>query len=130
MPLLALPAAWLAWLGRQGTRAVAASLFVGILLPPLAALLKPVFAYPLFALLCLAFLRVAPAGVRKLLGYPLRIAGAAGWMMLAPPVLIGLGLVALDLSDRLPGFYVAMILQAAAPPVISAPTLAALMGLD
>ena len=34
------------------------------------------------------------------------------------------------MTDRLPGLYVAMILQAAAPPVISAPTLAALMGLD
>jgi predicted Na+-dependent transporter len=39
-------------------------------------------------------------------------------------------LIALDLPERLPGLYVAMILQAAAPPVISAPTLAALMGLD
>jgi hypothetical protein len=130
MPIFAALAAWLAWLGRQGTRAVAASLFIGIMLPPLAALLKPVFPYALFALLCLAFLRVDPSEVRKHFGYPLRIAAAASWMMLATPVLIGLMLVALGVSDRLPGLYVAMILQAAAPPVISAPTLAALMGLD
>ena len=130
MSLVATPAAWLAWLGRQGTRAVAASLFIGIVLPPLAALLKPIFAYALFALLCLAFLRVDPREVRKHFGYPLRIAAAASWMMLATPVLIGLILVALGLADRLPGLYVAMILQAAAPPVISAPTLATLMGLD
>jgi hypothetical protein len=50
--------------------------------------------------------------------------------MLGTPLLIGLTLVALGIADRLPGLYVAMILQAAAPPVISAPTLAALMGLD
>jgi len=130
MPPLAMPVAWLAWLGRQGTRAVAASLFIGIMLPPLAALLKPIFAYALFALLCLAFLRVDPTEVRKHFGHPLRIVAAASWMMLATPVLIGLILLALGLSDRLPGLYVAMILQAAAPPVISAPTLAALMGLD
>ena len=55
----------LCWLGRQGTRAVAASLFIGVMLPPLAALLKPIFAYALFALLCLAFLRVDPFEVRK-----------------------------------------------------------------
>ena len=121
---------FLAWLGRQGTRAVAASLFIGIMLPPLAALLKPIFAYALFALLCLAFLRVDPRAVRLHFRHPLRIAGAAGWMMLATPVLIGLVLMALGLPERLPGLYVAMILQAAAPPVISAPTLAALMGLD
>jgi BASS family bile acid:Na+ symporter len=130
MPLLAALAGWLAWLGRQGTRAVAASLFIGIALPPLAAFLKPIFAYALFALLCLAFLRVDPAEVRKHFGRPLRIAAAASWMMLATPVLIGLALVALNLSERLPGLYIAMVLQAAAPPVISAPTLAALMGLD
>jgi hypothetical protein len=123
-------AAWLAWLGRQGTRAVAASLFVGIMLPPLAALAKPIFAYAVFALLCLAFLRVDPAQVRRHFGRPLRVAAAAGWMMLATPVLIAITLLALGLPERLPGLYVAMILQAAGPPLISAPTLAALMGLD
>ena len=130
MPLIAALAAALSWLGRQGTRAVAASLFIGVMLPPLAALLKPIFAYALFALLCLAFLRVDPAEVRAHFGRPARVAAATAWMMLATPVLIGLTLVTLDMSERLPGLYIAMILQAAAPPVISAPTLAALMGLD
>ena len=65
MPLIAALAAALSWLGRQGARAVAASIFIGIMVPPLAALLKPIFAYALFVLLCLAFLRVDPAEVRK-----------------------------------------------------------------
>jgi hypothetical protein len=130
MPFPAAPAAWLAWLGRQGTRAVAASLFIGVMLPPLAALLKPIFAFALFALLCLAFLRVDPVEVRRHFTRPTRIAAASVWMMLVTPALIGLTLVALGLEQHLPGLYVAMILQAAAPPVISAPTLAALMGLD
>ena len=130
MFLLVALAAWLAWLGRQGTRAVAASVFAGLLLPPLAALLKPIFAYALFALLCLAFLRVDPAEVRAHFTRPALVGAAAAWMMLATPLLIGLTLVGLGMADRLPGLYIAMILQAAAPPVISAPTLAALMGLD
>ena len=129
MPLIAALAAALSWLGRQGTRAVAASIFIGIMVPPLAALLKPIFAYALFVLLCLAFLRVDPAEVRKHFSRP-AIVAAAAWMMLGTPLMIGLALVAFGMSDRLPGLYVAMILQAAAPPVISAPTLAALMGLD
>src|SRR5690242_16204936 len=123
-------AAALSWLGRQGTRAVAASIFIGIVLPPLAALFKPIFAYALFVLLCLAFLRVDPAQVRAHFSRPLIVGAASAWMMLATPVLIGLTLLLLDVPERLPGLYVAMILQAAAPPVISAPTLAALMGLD
>jgi BASS family bile acid:Na+ symporter len=129
MPLAALSAA-LTWLGRQGTRAVAASIFIGIMTPPLAALFKPVFPFALFGLLCLAFLRVDPTQVRAHFSRPLIVGAASAWMMLATPLLIGLTLALLDVSDRLPGLYVAMILQAAAPPVISAPTLAALMGLD
>src|ERR1043165_7355837 len=124
------PAAALSWLGRQGTRAVAASLFIGVMLPPLAALLEPIFAYALFALLCLAFLRVDPVEVRRHFTRPKLVAAAAIWMMLGTPLLIGLSLAAPGKADRLPGLYIAMILQAAAPPVISAPTLAALMGLD
>jgi hypothetical protein len=130
MPILAALAAALAWLGRQGTRAVAGSLLVGVMLPPLAAFLKPIFAYALFALLCLAFLRVDPVAVRRHFSRPVLVAAASVWMMLATPVLIGVTLVALNMSEYLPGLYIAMILQAAAPPVISAPTLAALMGLD
>src|SRR3954466_1950055 len=130
MTPLAAPAAALSWLGRQGTRAVAASIFIGIMVPPLAALLKPVFAYALFVLLCLAFLRVDPAQVRAHFSRPAVVVAAAGWMMLGTPLMIGLTLLALGIADQLPGLYIAMILQAAAPPVISAPTLAALMGLD
>lgn len=130
MPVIAALAAALGWLGRQGTRAVAASLFIGVTLPPLAALLKPIFAYALLALLCLAFLRVDPADVRAHFTRPKLVAAAAVWMMLGTPLLIGLALLALGAADSLPGLYIAMILQAAAPPVISAPTLAALMGLD
>jgi BASS family bile acid:Na+ symporter len=129
MPLSAM-AAPLSWLGRQGTRAVAASIFIGIFVPPLAALFKPVFPYALFVLLTLAFLRADPAEVRAHFSRPRIVGAASAWMMFATPLLIGLTLVLLNLSDRLPGLYVAMILQAAAPPVISAPTLAALMGLD
>ena len=124
------PAAALAWLGRQGTRAVAASIFIGIAVPPLAALLKPGFPYALFVLLCLAFLRVDPSDVRAHFARPAVVAAAAAWMMLGLPLLTGFALIALDVEARAGGLFVAMILQAAAPPVISAPTLAALMGLD
>src|SRR3954447_11313571 len=130
MSMIEVPFLSVAWLGRQGTRAVAASIFIGIVTPPLAALFKPIFPVALFALLCMAFLRVDPAEVRAHFSRPLIVGAASAWMMLATPLMIGLTLVLLNLPERLPGLYVAMILQAAAPPVISAPTLAALMGLD
>jgi hypothetical protein len=130
MILLEAPVAALTWLGRQGTRAVAASIFIGIMVPPLAALLKPFFAAALFCLLCLSFLRVDPVRVRAHFARPGLVAAASVWIMLVLPLLTGAALIALGLDQSLPGLHVALILQAVAPPVISAPTLAALMGLD
>ena len=60
MGILDRPAAGLAWLGRRGTNAVAISILLGIVLPPLGALIRPFFPETVFLLLCLAFLRVDP----------------------------------------------------------------------
>lgn len=74
MRFLDAPAAALAWLGRQGMRAVAISVFAGLALPPLAALFKPIFAPTLVMMLLLAFLRADPVALRGYF-YPAR-AGA------------------------------------------------------
>ena len=54
----------LAWLGRQGSRAIAAVVFIAIAVPPLDALFRPFVTEAIFALLCLAFLRVDIAALR------------------------------------------------------------------
>src|SRR5690606_23301064 len=82
MRLIDAPAAALGWLGRQGTRAVAVSVFAGILLPPLATLLRPLFTAALIALLCLTFLRVDPAALRRQFARPRVILAGSLWMML------------------------------------------------
>jgi len=127
MSWLMRPAAVLAWLGRQGTRAVALSLFAGLALPWLAALFKPAFAPSVFALLTLAFLRVDPAALRRRFRSPGLVLAGAAWMVVATPLICGFPLAALGF-DR--GLLIALILQAAAPPVVAASALAALMGLD
>ena len=120
----------LAWLGRRGTTAVAISILLGILLPPLGALVRPVFAETVFLLLCLAFLRVDPASLRLQLARPQLLIAAAIWTMLVVPVLAGFALVALDLGNRSPGLLLALMLNVVAPPIFSSPALAALMGLN
>lgn len=129
MPLLRHLAAALAWIGRQGTRAVALSVFAGLVLPPLATLLKPAFTASLFALLCLAFLRVDPAELRAHLARPGLVLAATAWMMIATPLACGIAFVAGGLH-AMPGLLVALMFQVMAPPVTSSPALAALMGLD
>jgi BASS family bile acid:Na+ symporter len=124
------PRAAVAWLGRQGTRAIAALVFVGIVAPPIDALLKPFVTEAIFVLLCIAFLRVDPMAVRSYLGRPGIVFAAVGWTMLMIPVLFGTTCVLLGLPDRSPDLMFALMLQAVASPMMAAPAFAALMGLD
>jgi predicted Na+-dependent transporter len=120
----------LGWLGRQGTRAVAALVLIGIAVPPIDALLKPFVTEAIFVLLCIAFLRVDIAAVRGHLRRPAVVLAAVVWTTLAIPALFGASCLALGLSPRSPDLVLGLMLQAVAPPMMAAPAFAALMGLD
>ena len=130
MTVLRAPAAALAWLGRQGTRAIAALVFAGIAVPPLDRLLKPFVAEAIFVLLCIAFLRVEPAALRGYVGRPGLVLAATAWTMLVIPVLFGVTCLVLGLDTRAPDLFLALMLQAVASPMMAAPSFAALLGLD
>ncbi|MBI4274786.1 MAG: Na+-dependent transporter [Rhizobiales bacterium] len=123
-------AAALAWLGRQGTRALAAMVFIGIALPPLGALLKPFVTEAVFALLVLAFLLVEPAALRVHVARPALVIIVAFWTMVALPAMLGWGYLWLGVDQRSPDLFLALVLQAAASPLMSSPAIAALLGLD
>jgi hypothetical protein len=124
------PIAALSRLGRRGTQAVAALVVVGIAVPAIGALLKPYVTEAIFALLCVAFLRVDPAALRSCLKRPLIVLAATVWTTAAIPAVFGASYLALGLKDRSPDLFLALILQAVASPMMAAPALAALMGLD
>jgi hypothetical protein len=124
------PAAGLVWLGRQGTRAVAASLFLALVLPPLAAWCKPIVPEAIFALLVLAFLRVDPRELRGHFAEPALVLVATMWTMLIVPAGLGIAFVLAGVPHQLPQLYVGLMLQSVAPPIMSAPAFAALMGLE
>jgi len=124
------PAAGLVWLGRQGTRAVAASLFLALAFPPLAAWCKPIVPEAIFALLVLAFLRVDPRELRGHFAEPALVLAATMWTMLIVPAGLGIAFVLARVPDQLPQLYVGLMLQSIAPPIMSAPAFAALMGLE
>jgi sodium bile acid symporter family protein len=128
--LLDAPAAMLSWLGRQGTRAVAALIVVGIAVPPIGALLKPFVTEAVFVLSCIAFLGVDAAAFRSYVVRPALVLAATAWTALVIPVLFGAGYLASGLKDHSPDLFLALVLQAMAPPLMAAPALAALTGLD
>src|SRR4051812_49017606 len=126
----ALPVRGLAWLGRQGTRAIAALVLIGIALPPLGEFLKSYVAEAIFLLLCISFMRVDVAALRDHLRRPGIVAAALAWTMIAVPALIGLFCLAVGLDKSSPDLFLALMLQAVASPMMAAPALAALTGLD
>jgi hypothetical protein len=124
------PVAALSWLGRQGTRAVAALVVIGITLPSIGALLKPYVTEAVFVLLCIAFLRVDIARAKTCLRRPAIVLAATAWTSVAVPVLFGVSCLALGTNTQAPDLFLALMLQAVASPMMAAPALAALMGLD
>ena len=124
------PAAVLSWLGRQGTRAVAALIVVGIVMPSIGALLKPFVTEAVFALLCISFLRVDAAAFWIYLRRPTIVLAATAWTSVVIPTLFGASYLAFGLKEQSPDLFLALVLQAIASPLMAAPALAALMGLD
>ena len=120
----------IAWIGKKGAKAVAASLFLGIALPPLSALMRPVLVPCIFLLLVLAFVRVDLSAAIGHARRPLRLAAACFWMMVALPWLISVLIRLTGLQDVLPALAIALIVMAVAPPIMSAPAFAYLIGLD
>ena len=123
-------AAALSFVGRHGTLFAAASIFVGLAAPPLAAAVKPFLGEAIVVMLMLAFLRVDPTELRHHFTRPGLIAAATVWVMLIVPVALGTLFLSLGLDQSMPGLYFMLVLQMAAPGLMSSPALAALMGLD
>jgi predicted Na+-dependent transporter len=124
------PVAVLAWIGRQGTLALAALVFIGIAIPPLGAMLKPFVTAAIFVLLCVSFMRLDPVAMRGYLKQPGLVVAATLWTTLAIPLIAGSVCVAIGLNDRAPDLFLGLMLQTTASPMMAAPALAALMGLD
>ena len=120
----------LSWIGRQGTRALAALIVIGIAFPWLGTLLKPYLTQAVFVLLCIAFLQVDSGSLKSCFKRPVLVLCATLWTSVVFPLLFGSGCHLLGLDRSVPDLYLGLMLQAVASPMMAAPALAALMGLD
>lgn len=118
------------WLGGQGTRAIALSLFVGMALPPLSALMKPLIPHAVFLLLLVAFLRVDAEAVWRRLRRPWLVIAVVVWMMVVLPLGFGALLYLAGIAAWQPGILIAFVIMASAPPIMSSPGITYLLGLD
>ena len=107
---------------------MAASVFVGLALPGLAALAKPLLLASILALLSLSFLRTDASSMRANHRGGVLVA-ALIWIMGILPVAFGY-LVSRIYPPQDNGLMLALVMQAAAPPIMSTPAFAALLGID
>jgi len=117
----------LAWLGRHGTALMVAGIALGLAAPPLARLLEPTLPGLVFLLTVTTLLRIEWPQVLAHARRPGRIALAVAWSLIASPILVALAARILDLPA---GLTEALVLWAAAAPLVSSPAIAYLLGLD
>jgi bile acid:Na+ symporter, BASS family len=120
----------LAFAGRYGTQGFALSLAVGILLPGLATAARPLLSVTIFVFLVLTFARADLPEIARVLRRPAKLALACAWLLLAPPLLVGFGLALVGRAAVDPGLVLGLAVVAAAPPILSAPAIAILLGLE
>ena len=120
----------LAWLGRQGTRALIAIIFLAMAIPPIGELLRPLLTFSIYALLAIAFTRVDLGELRRHLRRPWLVLAATAWLLAAVPAALGGAMLLGGVDADHPELYLAIMLQGMASPLISAPAFATLVGLD
>lgn len=117
----------LAFFGRHAMTAMVAGVFVGLLLPSLATVMRPLLAPSVWVLLVISLLRVDMREGLDHLSRPGRLAVLLFcFLAILPAGMQGL----LSLTPLPSGLTGAMVLAAGSSVLISTPTLALLMGLD
>jgi predicted Na+-dependent transporter len=117
----------LGFLGRHARWALPAGVFVGIVLPDLAALLRPLLTWLVIGTLTTALLRLDWGRFAEAARRPALPAWIAAWQLVASPIVVWL---AAGLAGLTPDLRLVLVLQAAAPPIGSAAVFALILGLD
>ncbi|MBZ0215455.1 MAG: hypothetical protein K8F25_02780 [Fimbriimonadaceae bacterium] len=120
----------LSWLGRQGTKGVAIGVFLGISVPQLAAFFRPWLAMTVFAILLISMVRVDLAQMRILTRNPTVLILSTFFMMVVTPLVTGYGLLIAGIWDSYPEIALGLMIMASAPPLVSAPALVYMIGLN
>jgi bile acid:Na+ symporter, BASS family len=120
----------LAWIGRHGAQGFALSIFVGLALPHFAAAARPFLAVTIFVFVMLTFARAEADRVRSLFAAPRPLVIASVWLMLAPAAVITLILTLIGRENLDPGLVLGLAIMGGAPPIMSAPAVAMMLGLE
>jgi predicted Na+-dependent transporter len=114
-------------LGRRAAPILAVSLFVGLLMPDLAARLRPMVAPAIIGLMVCNVVRIDWRKVAAIAALPMRALPLLLWVLLGVPLLTALVLAPLPLPAALKE---AILLTASSPVLTAVPTFVLMMDLD
>ncbi|WP_431284231.1 bile acid:sodium symporter family protein [Humitalea sp. 24SJ18S-53] len=118
---------FLGWSARSGGLLLGVGIFVGLLVPPLAAVFRDVVTVTVATLMTLVLLRVDPVQVLGYLRRPMLVVALCGFLLLVSPV-IAFGVAwATGLDGPLGA---ALVIMAAGCAATSSPAFARMVGLD
>jgi len=120
----------LVFIGRHATRFMAGGLLLGILVPPLAALAKPLLIPTLLIPLTLALVRLDWRAMAAYRHRSLVVAALLGWLLGVSPLLVWLLTSALHAYGMPDALRQALVLMAASSPIVSSVAIALIVGLD
>lgn len=120
----------LAFLGRHATAFMAGGVLLGLVVPPLAALAKPLLVPTLLIPLTLALVRLDWGAIAAWRRRPGTVVLAIVWLLGVSPVLVWLATEALVSAGLPRSLQVALVLMAAASPIVSSVAIALMVGLD
>lgn len=120
----------LAYVGRHAAASYALSIFLGLALPQIAAVLRPVIPISIFIFILLSFARANLPGLKAVIRRPGRLGTGMVLSTLIPP-LVGWAMLASPLAAGLdPGIRLGIALMAAAPPLMASPAFAGVLGFE
>jgi BASS family bile acid:Na+ symporter len=117
----------LALLGGHATWVLFVGVFLGLALPSLATFARPLLAPAVAVILTATLVRVDWDVMVTYLRRPWLAGLITAWLLLGAPVLVA---VVLALVPLPPALTTALVLMAAAPPILSAAPIAMILGLD
>ncbi len=124
---------FLEWISRHASAVLVASVFLALVVPEIASLLYPLIGPAVWLVLFLSVIRIDVVQLAHHGRSPLKVIGAVCWLAAVAALLVWVLISALDavLPAPVPGpIKIALVLNAAAPPLMSSPAIAFLVGLD
>lgn len=106
------------------------SIFLGLALPQFAAAARPLLAFTIFVFVMLTFARAEASEVKSLLRSPRPLVIACIWLVLAPAAIMAIILAGIGRSNLDPGLVLGLAVLAGAPPIMSSPAIAMMLGIE